>query len=252
MVASMIHELHRVSVVGLGRLGAPMAACFASRGFRTVGLDSDPGKIVAINERRAPIFEPGLEDLIRESEGRLTASEDYETAVLESDVTFMVVPTPSEPTGGFSLRYVLQAAERIGEALRKKKDFHLVVLTSTVMPGATGSQLKPVLESRSHKICGQGFGLCYSPEFIALGTVIRDFLNPDFILIGESDRQSGECLARLYKRVCANDPGIARMNFINAELTKLCVNTYVTTKITFANMVARICEQLPGADVDVV
>jgi UDPglucose 6-dehydrogenase len=245
-------ELQRVSVVGLGRLGAPMAACFAFRGFPTVGLDTDPAKIQAINQRKAPIFEPGLEELVRKSEGRLTAGEDYEAAIRDSDVTFLVVPTPSEETGGFSLRYALQAGERLGAVLRTKPGFHLVVLTSTVMPGATGGQLKPLLEARSGKTCGKEFGLCYGPEFIALGSVIRDFLNPDFILIGESDPASGEALAHLYKRVCANDPPIARMSFVNAELTKLAVNTFVTTKITFANMIARICERLPGANVDVV
>lgn len=245
-------EFNRVSIVGLGRLGAPMAACFAAKGFPTVGLDSDPRKRQAIREGRAPVFEPGLQDLLDKSEGRLTASEDYEAAVLDSDVTFLVVPTPSEESGSFSLRYVLQAAERIGEALRKKPGFHVVVLTSTVMPGATDSQLKPLLEARSDKACGQGFGLCYGPEFIALGSVIPDFLNPDFLLIGESDACSGEALARFYRRVCTNDPPIARMNFVNAELAKLSVNTYVTTKITFANMLARICERLPGADVDTV
>jgi UDPglucose 6-dehydrogenase len=94
--------------------------------------------------------------------------------------------------------------------------------------------------------------MCYNPEFIALGSVIRDFLNPDFVLIGESDERSGQVLEGIYRQVCENDPPIVRMNFINAELTKLAVNTFVTTKISFANMLARICERLPGADVDVV
>jgi UDPglucose 6-dehydrogenase len=96
------------------------------------------------------------------------------------------------------------------------------------------------------------FGLCYSPEFIALGSVIRDLLNPDFVLIGESEPRSGALLERLYKNMFENSPPIARMNFINAELTKLAINTYVTTKITFANMLARMCERLPEANVDVV
>ena len=91
------------------------------------------------------------------------------------------------------------------------------------------------------------FGLCYSPEFIALGTVIRDFYYPDFLLIGESDSQSGDMLAGIYGRVCKNSPAVARMNFVNAEITKLAVNTFITTKISFANMVARLCECLPGS-----
>jgi UDPglucose 6-dehydrogenase len=133
-----------------------------------------------------------------------------------------------------------------------KKTFHLVVLTSTVMPGSTGGAVKSALERASGKRCGVDFGLCYSPEFIALGTVIRDFYYPDFLLIGESDARSGETLAELYKRTCKNSPPIARMNFINAEITKLAVNTYITTKISYANMLARLCEKLPEADVNVV
>jgi UDPglucose 6-dehydrogenase len=108
------------------------------------------------------------------------------------------------------------------------------------------------LERASGKRCGKDFGLCYNPEFIALGTVIRDFYYPDFLLIGESDPRSGELLSTVYSRVCKNSPAIARMNFVNAEITKLAVNTYITTKISYANMLARLCEKLPEADVNVV
>jgi UDPglucose 6-dehydrogenase len=140
----------------------------------------------------------------------------------------------------------------VGRTLAVKKNFHLVVLTSTVMPGSTGGAVKAALERASGKMCGVDFGLCYSPEFIALGTVIRDFYYPDFLLIGESDTRSGEILSEIYKRTCKNSPAIARMNFINAEITKLAVNTYITTKISYANMLARLCEKLPEADVNVV
>jgi UDPglucose 6-dehydrogenase len=164
----------------------------------------------------------------------------------------MIVPTPSESTGAFSLKYVLAATKAIGQALKQKEVYHLVVLTSTVMPGATGGEVLPALESASGKHCGKDFGLCYSPEFISLGSVIRDFLNPDFVLIGESDARAGEMLASLSKSVCDNDPPVARMSFANAELTKLALNTYVTTKISYANMLAQMCERMEGGDVDAV
>jgi UDPglucose 6-dehydrogenase len=146
----------------------------------------------------------------------------------------------------------MSAAERIGAALRKKRAWHLVVLSSTVMPGSTGGVLLPALEEISGKKCGSDFGLCYNPEFIALGSVIRDMMRPDMILIGESDERSGSILQRLYDGVCESRPQIQRMNFVNAELTKLSVNTFVTTKISYANMLAQVCETLPGADADVV
>src|SRR5215470_7477906 len=241
-----------VSVIGLGKLGSPMAACFAARGFRVVAADVDSRKIEAINAGAPPVHEPWLAELLRESKGNLRATLDVEEAVRETDATFIVVATPSQPGGDFSLRYALSACEAIGRALRNKSAYHLVVLTSTVMPGATGSEIKAALEHASGKRCGADFGLCYNPEFIALGTVIRDFYNPDFLLIGECDAKAGDLLSDVYRRTCKNSPAYARMNFINAEITKLSVNTYITTKISYANMLARLCEHLPEADVNVV
>ncbi len=244
--------LDSVSIIGLGKLGAPMAACFAARRFRVHVVDSDSKKVDAINRGLPPVHEPGLAELLQESHGNLHASQDVEAAVRDSDVTFIIVSTPSEPNGGFSLKYVLPCCERIGSALREKKSFHLVVLTSTVMPGSTGSEVRAALEHASGKRCGGDFGLCYSPEFIALGTVIRDFYYPDFLLIGESDKKAGDILQDVYKGLCKNSPAVARMNFINAEITKIALNTFITTKISYANMLARLCERLPEADVNVV
>jgi len=244
--------LSSVSVIGLGKLGAPMAACFAARGFQVIAVDVDPQKGDAIGRGVPPVHEPGLAELLLESKGRLSATQDTDAAVRDSEATFIVVGTPSEPDGGFSLRYVIPICESIGRALRNKNSFHVVVVTSTVMPGSTGGEIKSALERASGKRCGEDFGLCYSPEFIALGTVIRDFFNPDFLLIGESDPRAGDMLSDIYAHTCKNSATIARMNFINAEITKLAVNTYITTKISYANMLARLCEKLPEADVSVV
>ena len=242
----------RISVVGLGKLGVPLAACLAYRGFQVTGVDLDESKVESINKRIPPVFEPGLKELLQTSQGKLTATDDYDEAIGSSEVTFILVPTPSDEQGGFSVRYVNQACERIGAVLRNKSAYHLVVVTSTVLPGAVENELKPILEEQSGKSCGEEFGLCYNPEFIALGSAIHDLLNPDFVLIGESDQLAGDKLASIYKQLCENEPPVARMNFVNAELAKLSVNTFVTTKITFANMLAKICERLPGAEVDVV
>jgi len=241
-----------VSVIGLGKLGAPMAACIAARGIRVKGVDANPRKVESVNRKEAPVKEPGLEELIREAGSFLEATEDTAEAVRGSQATFVVVATPSEEGGGFSLKYVLPTCEEVGRALSAKEEYHLVVLTSTVMPGATEGAVVETLERASGKRCGRDFGLCYSPEFIALGTVIRDFYHPDFLLIGESDERAGNALTEIYKRVCKNAPPMARMNFVNAEITKLAVNTYITTKISYANMLARLCEKLPGADVNAV
>src|SRR5262249_18321581 len=158
------------------------------------------------------------------------------------------VPTPSQADGRFSVQYVLQAGEKIGRALAKKDGWHLVVLSATVMPGSTRGKLAPLLEALSGKRCGEDLGICYNHEFIGLGSVIRDMLNPDMILIGESDERSGALLEQFYQGICDSKPDIRRMNHVNAELTKISVNTFVTTKISYANMLAEICETLPGAD----
>ncbi len=241
-----------VSVVGLGKLGACIAACFAHKGFSVVGADVSAKTVDAVNQLRAPVFEPQLDEMMASVRGRLRATQDVAEAVGASDVTFIVVPTPSTPEGGFSIDYVVEAARSIGRGLKGKKGYHLVVLTSTVLPGSTEYGMIPVLERESGKRSGQDFGVCYSPEFIALGQVIKDFLNPEFLLIGEDDERAGEKLAEIYLAVCDNQPKLARMNLVNAELTKISVNAYVTMRISFANMVASLSEQLPGGDVDIV
>ena len=242
----------KISVVGLGKLGSPLAAVLADKGHTVVGVDVNQAFVEALRHGRAPVRETGLDELIEKNRARLRATTDCGEAVLGTDLTFVVVPTPSKADGAFSLEYTLAACGEIGKALRAKDGFHVVVMTSTVMPGSTGGPIQTCLEEASGKRCGSDFGLCYNPEFIALGSVIRDMMHPDFILIGESDPRSGEILASLYRDSWEKAPPVRRMSFINAELTKISVNTFVTTKITYANMLARLCERLPGADCDVV
>jgi UDPglucose 6-dehydrogenase len=244
--------LPRVNVVGLGKLGAPLAAVLASRGFTVIGLDVNKVLVDALNAGRMPIVEPQLNELIAANRTRLSATMDANEAILKSDASFVIVPTPSDGTGFFSNRFVLQTMETLGKALRNKKGYHMVVITSTVMPGSTGGEIRAALEAASGRKVGPDLGLCYNPEFIALGSVVRDMLYPDSILIGEGDAKSGDMLQTIYLQLCEKKPPVQRMNWISAELTKISVNTYVTTKISYANMLADICDRLPGADVDVV
>lgn len=244
--------IQKISVIGLGKLGASMAAAFAHRGFDVVGVDVNEKSVEAINAGRAPVQETNLDELIGANRERLKATLSHEEAILDSDISFVIVPTPSDDRGAFSLQYAAWAFREIGKALAKKKTYHNIVLTSTVLPGSTRQMLLPILEKESGKRAGRDFGLCYSPEFIALGSIIRDFLNPDFTLIGELDERCGAQLEEVYSRVMENGAPAARMSLENAELTKISVNTFVTTKITFANMLAEICEKLPGGNVDVV
>jgi UDPglucose 6-dehydrogenase len=241
-----------LSVVGLGKLGAVVAACLASRGFRVVGLDSDPRVVERVRSGVPPVQEPGLEAVMRSCGGRLTATQDYDELVSRSDVTLILVPTPSDPEGAYVVDSVLAVCREIGARLRRKEGYHLVAVNSTVLPGDMDRRIRPALEEASGRRAGRDFGLCYNPEFVAIGSVVRDFLNPDLVLIGESDARAGDLLAGVMARACENRPVVARMNFVNAELTKLALNSYVTMKITFANLLGRLCERLPDADADVV
>lgn len=241
-----------LSVVGLGKLGSPMAAVFASKGFPVVGLDINPDFVEALNAGRAPVEEPQLQELIDSSRDRIRATTDWVDAVHNSDISFIIVPTPSGSDAMFSNRYLLSALEEIGKALSTKQGYHIVVVTSTVMPGSTEGELKECLEQASGRKVGPALGLCYNPEFIALGSVVRDMLNPDMILIGQSDEKAGVALEDVYRRSTNSSPEFHRMNLVNAELCKISVNTFVTTKISYANMIGGMCDRLPGADADVV
>lgn len=241
-----------VTVVGLGKLGACLAACLADKGYSVVGVDLSPEVVQLVNEGKAPVVEPGLDAMIQKNHTRLKATGDMTASVRDSSVTFIVVPTPSEPDGTFSVRYVRDAAHAIGAALREKRDYHLVVLVSTVLPGGTEEGLISVLGKVSGKRCSTDFGVCYNPEFIALGNVIYGMLHPELVLIGESDTKAGAQLEALYGKFIESPAPFVRTNFANAELAKISINTYVTMKITFANMLAQLCQGLPGGDVDVV
>jgi UDPglucose 6-dehydrogenase len=229
-----------------------MAAGIASHGHQVIGVDVNQHAVDMVNAGKAPVQETGLADLIAKNAERIRATQSTEEAVLGTELSFVIVPTPSDERGAFSLQYASYAFREIGKALAKKDGYHTVVLTSTVLPGATRYGLVPILEKYSGKKCGKDFGLCYSPEFVALGSVIRNFLNPDFLLIGEFDARSGEHLETVYKDIVDNQAQARRMTLENAELTKISVNAYVTTKITFANLMAEMCERIPGGDVDVV
>lgn len=244
--------INNVSIIGLGKLGASMAAGMASRGLNVVGVDVNHHAVDAVNAGREPVQETGLGEMIAANKERIRATLDVEEAVAASEISFVIVPTPSDERGAFSLQYARYAFKGLGKALKAKRGYHVVVLTSTVLPGATRYGLLPILEQESGKKCGPDFGLCYNPEFIALGSVIRDFLNPDFYLLGQFDERSGDLLEEVHHRVSQNNATVKRMSLENAELAKIAVNSFVTMKISFANMLAEFCEKIPGGDVDVV
>ncbi len=244
-------NLPKISIVGLGKLGAPLAIVFASRGFEVTGIDINSDTIQSLNAGKIHVFEPDVTELLKKHADHFRATSDF-NEISASDITLIIVPTPSSRNGIFLNAFVLDAVKKIGNVLKNKKSFHVISIQSTVVPQSMEKEILPALEKASGKKVGKNIGLCYNPAFVALGSVVRNFLYPDFILIGESDKRSGDKLEEMHKELCMNKPSVKRMNFVNAEITKLALNTYVTTKISYANMLTELCEEIPHANVHTV
>ena len=185
----------KISVVGLGKLGSPIAAVFAAKGYDVIGIDTNPMFVEKVNNHVAPVEEPQLQQLLTDHKARISATNDWASAIGKTDITTIIVPTPSGPDGAFRNDYVLSVMDEVGRVLAKKRGYHLVVVNSTTMPGSMGGPIRQRLERVAGRKVGPDLGLCYNPEFIALGDVINGLLRPDFILIGESDRKAGDILA---------------------------------------------------------
>jgi UDPglucose 6-dehydrogenase len=240
-----------LSVFGLGKLGSSMLASFASKGWNVIGVDVNQSFVDKVNQGISPIEEPQVPEFMQKYRERISATTDFLFAVKNSYASFIVVPTPSMENGLFSTEYVQKAIEAIATALHEKSSYHLIIITSTVLPGDT-EKMAQIAEQFSGKKLNEGFGLCYNPDFIALGKVVQDFLNPDMILIGQSDPGAGGLVEAIHRRLVDNKPDVYRMSWHNAELAKISLNSYLTMKITFANIVAEICENMPTGDAKIV
>lgn len=240
-----------ISFIGLGKLGLPFALVMASK-YKVFAYDVDNKKINDYKKGLINLYEKNVKNYYLKYKNRLSFSNNLNETILNSKITFIVVPTPSNKNGSFSLKFILQVCYRVGKIIKEKKTWHLIVITSTISPLSMERVIKPYLEKVTSKRIGKDFGLCYSPEFIALGNVIQNLKNPDFLLIGQSDKKSGDYLAKIRSSICDNNPPIFKMNFINAELTKLALNSYITIKISFANMLTQICEKIPGSNIDII
>jgi UDPglucose 6-dehydrogenase len=235
-----------IGVVGLGKLGACLAGLFASRGFEVLGIDSNGWLVDEIKNGRCPINETGLKELLASCDDKLKVTTSYD-GVSVADIIFIIVPTPSEDNGRFSNEHIITAVKSIGEDIKATGYTPLVVITSTVVPSSCEKVIMPELE----EVAGKRISVCYNPEFIALGSVIRDMEQPDSILIGESDKEAGDLLSAFYDKLHnTNSPPISRMSLWNAELAKIALNTFITTKISLANTYAMLCSVMPQGNVD--
>jgi GDP-mannose 6-dehydrogenase len=229
----------RVSVFGLGYVGAVSCGCFVNDGFEVVGVDVNPAKVATINAGQSPIVEELIGDLIMEGvrAGRLRATTDTAEAVANTDLSIISVGTPGSANGRLSLDAVDRVSEQIGEALRGKASRHLVVVRSTMLPGSVRSVVVPALERGSGKKLGDGFGVCFNPEFLREGSSVNDHYNPPYTLIGAWDRADGERAAQLYAKTQGD---VFHVGVETAEMLKYACNAFHALKITFANEIGML------------
>jgi len=230
-----------ICVVGTGYVGLVTGVCFASLGHRVTCVDVDEERVADINQGVPPIYEEGLEDLLKEVLGkkRLTATTDLKAAVQGSEISFICVGTPSGLLGDIDLRFIEEVGRDIGKFLTDK--YHVIVMKSTVVPGTTEFSLIPLLESSSEKTAGTDFGVAMNPEFLREGTAISDFLHPDRIVVGGIDERSTEAVAELYSEFKAP---LMQTNPRTAEMVKYATNSFLATKISFINEIGNISKSL--------
>ena len=236
----------KVSVFGLGYVGSVSAAAFAADGHEVVGVDVNPEKVAAVNEGRSPIVEPGLDDLLKAgvANGRLRATTSTADAVNSTELSLVCVGTPSRRNGSLDLTYLTRVCEQIGEVIRDKPAYHVVVIRSTVLPGTTHGTVIPALEAASGKTYGEGFGVSVNPEFLREGSAIKDFRHPPLTLVGHNHAADAAPTRALYDHV---DAPLYTAPIRVAEMIKYTSNTWHAVKVTFANEIGNVCKKM-GVD----
>lgn len=237
----------RISIIGTGYVGLVSGVCFAEKGHQVLCVDIDQTKVDQINKGVSPFYEPGLDELLhRHIHDGLKATTDFKQAILDTDLSLIAVGTPFDGRQ-VDLTFVKQVAQQIGEALRAKSTYHLVVVKSTVVPGTTDQVVLPILEAASGKTAGVDFGVGMNPEFLTEGEAIGDFMEPDRIVLGGIDARSIELLDQLY----VGFDGVARLRTNNstAEMIKYTANSLLALLISFSNEVGNLCAAVGNTDI---
>ncbi|PHV34860.1 GDP-mannose dehydrogenase [Janthinobacterium sp. BJB312] len=231
----------KISIFGLGYVGAVSAGCLATDGHEVIGVDPNRTKVELINQGTTPIIEKDIGEMIAATvkSGHLRATADVRDAVFGSDMSLICVGTPSQLNGNLDLSHVRKVCQEIGAAIREKDTFHVVVARSTMLPGSMRSLVIPTLEAASGKVAGVDFGVCNNPEFLREGTAVYDYYNPPKTVIGESDEKAGALLVQLYEKM---DAPLVRTDVETAEMVKYTDNTWHAVKVAFANEIGNICK----------
>ena len=231
----------RISIFGMGYVGAVSAGCLARDGHTVIGVDPYQPKVDLINDGKTPVIEKDIGEIIEKvvADSLLRATRDVREAVFDSEISLICVGTPSQINGSLDLKYVRKVCEEIGESLRDKNEFHVVVARSTMLPGSMRSIVIPVLEEYSGKKAGKEFGVCNNPEFLRESTAVYDYYNPPKTVIGETDSKAGDVLASIYQHL---DAPLVRTSVETAEMVKYTDNVWHALKVGFTNEIGNICK----------
>ena len=232
-----------ISVFGLGYVGVVTAACFAKEGHNVMGVDISKEKVEMLNNGISPIIEDKIEDLVKQavSSGRFSSSIDHNNAVQNSDFIFICVGTPSRKNGSLDTSFIERVCENIGQTLQTTKHKPTIVVRSTLLPGSMEKIVIPTLERASSNSIEEIADVLFNPEFLREGSAVNDFFNPPKIVIGESQKGSGDKLMDLYSRLVA--PRFI-VNYKVSEMVKYCDNMFHALKVTFANEVGHFCLEM--------
>jgi GDP-mannose 6-dehydrogenase len=236
----------KIAIFGLGYVGSVSAACLAAAGHDIVGVDVDQQKLSTIAGGRAPVSEPGLDDLLVKvvASGKITVTSDVAIAMRGAELSLICVGTPSRRNGSLDTAFLERSIAQIGSELATSTTYHVVAIRSTVLPGVLSSTLIPLLERSSGRVAGIDFGVCINPEFLREGSAIRDFQSPPFTLIGEGDARAGSVVASLYSHLGAP---VHRVRPDEASMVKYSSNVFHALKVAFANEIGAVSQQL-GVD----
>lgn len=234
--------IEKLAVIGCGKLGAPLVACLAKAGHLVVGIDINKNLIQGLESRKILWHEPNLINYLEKYKDSIKFTSNFDNNLQEVSTSFIIVPTPSDSNGVYSIDFVLSAIKNLCEKINESEfQSHTIVIVSTVMPGDTEGRITDAVKLATGKNFAK-FKICYSPEFIALGSVIHNLENPDMILIGQADETVGNKLEKTLVSMTVNNPAVLRLTTAEAEIAKIAINSFVTTKISFSNQISEICE----------
>ena len=243
----------KIGVVGLGFVGLTFASILANKGYDVIGVDTDKMKIKSIKCGKSPFYEPKLDNVLKNAlTKKLILTENIKEVIEKCDLIFLTLGTPIDRNGNINLKIILSVCKKIGEILFKSKNRPIIIIKSTVIPSTTNNQIKKILEKKSNKKVGKGFGLITNPEFLREGKAVEDTLNPHLVVIGCNEKYDAKKLEKFYMKFYNQKILMIITNNTTAEIIKYANNSFLATKISFINSISNLCQTLPGTNVDEV